>query len=69
MGNEIDSHKPLLNLMEKDVFKFITQMDKVDNKLKKTENKLKNYLEKTSDGVLWKVILVEFVILLIFILI
>lgn len=44
-------------------------MDKVDNKLKKTENKLKNYLEKTSDGVLWKVILVEFVILIIFILI
>ena len=41
----------------------------MDEKLQRTENKLKKFLERTSDTVIWKVIIAEMVILLLFILI
>ena len=48
---------------------MFTKIDKVDRKLQKTENNLKKYLEMTSDSVIWKVIIAELVILLLFIII
>jgi predicted PurR-regulated permease PerM len=59
MKNTLKNQEPLLDTINED-------LDKVDNKMKMENNKLKYYLEKTSTNCLYWVIGIELFILFLF---
>ena len=59
MKNTLKNQEPLLENVNEDI-------DRVDNKMKMENNKLKLYLEKTSTNCLYWVIGIELVILFLF---
>ncbi len=57
--DEMQLHEPLMNDLERNI-------DKVDSKMKRAENKLANYLKKSSSSCLYWTILIEFILLILF---
>lgn len=60
MSNELEVQNPLLKNMD-------NQMDKVNHKLKKTQNRLNTYIEKSSSTCLMTTICLEILLFLIII--
>ncbi len=61
ISNEIKTHTPMLSNLER-------QMDNTHGKIKRTENKLNQYFDKSSNGCLMTIICIEIVVMLIIIL-
>jgi len=59
INHELNNQEPLLDNLNND-------MDRVENKMIKQTNQLKNYLERTSNSCLYWTIGIEFAILLLF---
>lgn len=70
INDHLKMQEPLLDKLNtnvKDKIYYLFQFDKVEGKMKRTENKLANYLNKTpSSSCLYWAILVEFVFLILF---
>ena len=59
INHELNNQEPLLDNLHND-------MDRIEGKMIKQTNQLKNYLEKTSNSCLYWTIGIEFLILLLF---
>ena len=62
MSSEIDTQNPIISNLDK-------QMDKVDSKIKRTQNKLNKYIEQSSSTCLMTTICLQIVLLLFILLI
>ncbi len=57
--DEMKLQEPLISDLERNI-------DKVENKMKRTENKLATYLNKSSSSCLYWTIFIEFILLILF---